>query len=428
MKRKRILYVAWGFAPFRGSGVWNPLAAVNALARRGHDVTVLTADGATFDLIRGADWDLMERVEPGVAVVRVPHPPGVMDTLVNRWPAARAEQPGPWKRMAEERVRGIHPDPDGNGWFPAWRPAASAAARRLHAAAPFDLVIANILPAVAAGVALDLNADAGVPMALVERDSWVFNPFTAEPYGDAEASRPLLEEIYRRAVQVWYVNGSLADLHRREFAPWAVKIREVRNGWDPEFLPEPVTPPGRAGRDGLVFRFAGQMLAGFPWDFTREAWVLARQASPLLRRSTLEMVGTAARPGFGDPNLGIAMRGWTPRADLAALYAQTDALLFIKEGAGLPTTGKIYEYMATGLPIVSSMPPEYDPRGLLEGRPLWFDAAEHTPAGLAGALARAAEHVPTDQEAAAAREHALPFRRDKILDAAFDGLEAALGW
>jgi glycosyltransferase involved in cell wall biosynthesis len=427
-RAKRILYVVWGFPPYRESGVWNPLAAVNALASRGHDVTVLCADTQVFDLVRGADWRLTARIDPAVRVVRAPQPPSIRDTVLNRWPEARIRAPRAWVDVTRKIESSIHPEPVGDGWYPSWLPPALAAARRLQAAAPFDLVVANIVPAVAAGVALGLNASAGVPLVLVERDSWVFSPFTGEPYPDAEDSRPRLEEIYRRAVQVWYVNRPLADLHRREFAPWAQKIREVRNGWDPEFLTHRIDPPPRPRPGGLVFRFVGQMLSGFPWQFIQEAWALARMASPLVAESRLELVGQASWAGKWDESGGITLAGWTPKDALADLYAATDVLVFIKEGGGMATSGKIYEYLATGLPIASSMPPVYDPRGLLAGRPLWFDAPEHTPAGLADALARAAEHAPTSDETARAHDHAQAFRRDRVLARAFGGLEEELGW
>jgi glycosyltransferase involved in cell wall biosynthesis len=408
--------------------VWNPLAAVNALAERGHDVTVICPTGDSIELVRDTDQALDALVSPDVTVVRVRQPEGVMDPVLNRWPATRVAAPKRWAKVMGERVRGLHPDPERNGWLPGWRPAASAAARVLNAKAPFDLVVANILPAVSAGVALDLNTATGTPLVLVERDSWVFSPITGQPYADADVSRPLLEDVFRRAAQVWYVNTPLAELHRNEFAPWADKVREVRNGWDREFLPDRISPPDRTGRDGLTFRFVGQMLAGFPWDFLKEAWSLAREASPVVARSRLELVGRASRPDFGDEALGVVLTGHVSKTDLPDVYATTDVLVYLKEGGPMATSGKIYEYVGAGLPVVTSMDPDHDARRVLEGHPLWFDAAEHTPRGMAEALVRAAEHAPTRAETAAAHEHALGFRRDLVLGRAFDELEEALGW
>ena len=46
--RPRLLYVAWGFPPCRGSGVYRALATANAFAAGGWDVTVLTVEREVF--------------------------------------------------------------------------------------------------------------------------------------------------------------------------------------------------------------------------------------------------------------------------------------------------------------------------------------------------------------------------------------------
>jgi hypothetical protein len=102
--------------------------------------------------------------------------------------------------------------------------------------------------------------------------------------------------------------------------------------------------------------------------------------------------------------------------------------VFLKEGGALVTSSKIYEYVGTGLPIVSAMESGHDARRILDGRDLWFDAAEYTPQALGEALVRAAAHVPTAGEVAGARHHALAYRRDLVLDQAIAGLEEDLGW
>jgi glycosyltransferase involved in cell wall biosynthesis len=408
----------------------NPLAAVNALATRGHQVTVLSADSDAFDLVSGSDWSLTDRISQSVTVVRVDQPRAMLDTVINRWSEARRRNAGDYPQWMCELVHDIFPEPVANpwAWYPAWLPNARATARALHQARPFDLVIATILPAASAGVALALNAATGVPFVIYERDSWVFSPFTGEPYPDSGRSRPMLEMAFERAHQVWYINTPLADLHRREFAAWADRIREVRNGWDPESLPRPVEPRARAGQAGLVVRYVGTSSRQFPWEFVTSAWQLARAQSPLLRESVLEFVGPAPADRMPGDFDHVTLAGPRPREELWDVYSGTDILLFVKEGGGMATSGKIYEYAATGLPIVSSMVADHDARHVLAGRPLWFDAAGHTPEALAAALVAAAERAPGVEETPAAREHAERFRRDQVFSSAFAQLEESLGW
>jgi glycosyltransferase involved in cell wall biosynthesis len=405
------------------------LAAVNELAARGHQVTVLAAGADAFNLVLGADWDLAARVDRRVQVVRVDQFLGTRDPVLNRCAQADAATPENWRGWTSDLVKSIFPEPIENDWYPAWLLPAAAAARALHAAHPFDLVVANILPAVGAGVGLDLVRATGLPLLLVERDSWVFSPFTGQPYPDAERTRPLLEEALGRAARVWYTNRAMADLHRREFPQWAGKIRLVGNGWDPEWLPQPVGAPERQAGRGLVFRYVGTAYSAFPWERVLRAWRLARAASPRLAGARLEFVGKSSRSALGRPQDAIGFAGVANRRDLPALYRQTDALLFIKEDVPLATPGKLYEYIATGLPVVVALPPGHCAKqDVLAGRPLWFEARDATPEALAQALVAAAEHSPTPAETAAALRHAARFTRAAQLGPALADLEQALGW
>ena len=70
-RRPHLLYVAWGYPPCRGGGVYRALATANAFAQDGWDVTVLTGEREIFQRYTGADLTLEER-RPPVRVVRVP--------------------------------------------------------------------------------------------------------------------------------------------------------------------------------------------------------------------------------------------------------------------------------------------------------------------------------------------------------------------
>jgi glycosyltransferase involved in cell wall biosynthesis len=444
--RKHILYVAWAFVPLRATGTANSVAAVNSLIERGHRVTVLTADTDVADLILGADWSEANRVNPAARIVRVRQYAGALDTVISRWTAEQIANPERGHRLIREAVEGLFPEPVNNGWYPAWVAPATATASALHRQDPFDLVIANILPAAGAGVALGMTESAGLPLMLVERDSWVFNTFTGRPYDDAAATRPVLEAVMDRAVQIWYINQPLADLHRREFPAWADKIRAVPNGWDAANLPDqppvtqpPVThppltqPPSHPAQQdshpsSLTFRYVGTIYRDLPLDLVADAWRQARAVSPLLAASVLELSGPVKQWFQPDPADGIILTGPVPKNQLAELYARTDGLLFVLPEGPMVTSAKVYEYAASGLPVISSLPPGHAARAVLAGRPLWFDAAQHSAAGLAGAFVAAAAHRPTASEAATARAMAEPFKREHLLARAFDDLEETLGW
>ena len=115
---------------------------------------------------------------------------------------------------------------------------------------------------------------------------------------------------------------------------------------------------------------------------------------------------------------GVVHMGRWPKNRITEAYRDIDVLLFAKEGSGMATSGKVYEYLATGLPITSVIEDEHDARRVLSGYPRWHPAARQDPEALAAALVDAADdaaQAPGDVVDAAVL-HGLGFRRDKILE------------
>ena len=99
------------------------------------------------------------------------------------------------------------------------------------------------------------------------------------------------------------------------------------------------------------------------------------------------------------------------------MYESLDVLLLILAGARYVTSGKVYEYMATGKPIVSVHDPECAAREALEGYPLWFPVRDLTAEAVRDALvdAAAAARTLSPETVALARKHASRFTRDAQL-------------
>ncbi len=233
-----VLYVAWGFPPHQGPGVRRSLATVAELVRQGHRVTVLTADLATFDVVFGGDRSLLDEIPEAVRVVRVAMAAQPRDPLLNRWPAARIEDPKAWgDKVAKEQVRAFP-----EAVYGTWQPRAEAVAHRIHELDPVDLVIATGDPYVDFSVALRLHVDHGVPFVLDDRESWLLDPETPAP--ETLTPRPLgarilpwLEFALSQAVRVWFASPAIADWHRHRFPLYADRIRVVQTGADSELAP-----------------------------------------------------------------------------------------------------------------------------------------------------------------------------------------------
>lgn len=402
-----VLYVAWGFAPHQGPGVYRPLATVAELVRQGHRVTVLTADLATFDLIIGGDRTLLDDVPEAVRVVRVAMAPRQRDPVINRWPATRISDPKVWGDTVQKEQALAFPE----RVYATWQPRAEAVAARIHELDPVDLVIATGNPYVDFSVALRLHVDHGVPFVLDDRDSWLLDVYTGNPSPLAERVLPWLEFAMSQALRMWFVNPPIADWHRNRFPQYADRIRVVENGWDPQFLDVGLLPARREPGRGLIYTYVGTVNSNLPLRLLAEAWRLARVQSPLLVGAQLRVVGqfghggllTADQAGIAAefaPD-GLVLTGRQPKHRIGKVYADADVLVFLKEGAGMVTSGKVYEYVATGLPIVSVLEQEHDARRVLLNYPRWHDAVEHSPEGLAKAMLSA-----LDDEEDGAERHA----------------------
>ncbi len=64
------------------------------------------------------------------------------------------------------------------------------------------------------------------------------------------------------------------------------------------------------------------------------------------------------------------------------------------------TSGKVYEYVATGLPIASVLDPSHDAQRVLSGYPRWYPAAREDAASLAAALVAAAQDSASHTDSA----------------------------
>jgi glycosyltransferase involved in cell wall biosynthesis len=306
-----------------------------------------------------------------------------------------------------------------------WRPRIEAAAQRLHRVDPVDLVVATGNPYVDFMVAQRLNVDHGVPFVLDDRDSWVVDVYTGEPFAGSDRTQQWLGWMLGRCTQAWYVNPPIAGWHRERYPAHADRIQVVENGWDPRFL-EPATVRHAAG-ERLIVGYIGTISESFPLGLLIDGWRCARELSPRLAEAELRFFGQLGHGGGGlsghaakmaaaGPD-GVVHMGRWPKARIAQAYSDIDVLLFAKEGSGMVTSGKVYEYVATGLPVVSSIEAEHDSRRVLSGYPRWHPSAHQDAGSLGLALAAAAEdsvrHDDTVVEQAIA--YGEQFRRDRIL-------------
>ncbi|MDR1393062.1 MAG: glycosyltransferase [Bifidobacteriaceae bacterium] len=121
---------------------------------------------------------------------------------------------------------------------------------------------------------------------------------------------------------------------------------------------------------------------------------------------------------------GVELTGPVPKMRVAEFYASLDALVLAIDAGPYVTTGKVFEYAATGKPIVSVHPPDSDASEVLAGYPLWAPVEAVTTQAIAAAFGRAAVLVRDSVPGltSAARRYGAAFTRQRQLGPAIDGL------
>jgi glycosyltransferase involved in cell wall biosynthesis len=226
------------------------------------------------------------------------------------------------------------------------------------------------------------------------------------------------------------VNDPIAAHYRARYPDVADRVHVVRNGYDAD------SSPGRAHtadpEAGLVFGYLGTV--NFPakqLETVLSAWKAAREREPLLARARFEVRGHIGNGSGREANRhtemlkqaegdGVVFGGPVSKAEVASVYAGWDALVLILIGGRYVTSGKVYEYMATGLPIVSAHVVEHDASNVLQGHPLWTGAAGLDEHKLAESFVRAAHMAvgTSEEEHAEAMAHADRFTRETLMTAA----------
>lgn len=433
--RPHLLYVAWAFPPCRAAGVYRALATVNAFVDAGWRVTVLTTTREAYESYTGTDESLEALVRPEVTVRRLPFTWPAQETNIRTYSALRVMLPPVWRRLRLWRDLAAFPE----AGYGTWRARLVAAARRVHASDPVDLTVSTANPHVTfeAGYALHRH---GVPYVMDYRDAWVLDVFSGRRlHGPRSRQARVERRVQRHAREIWFVNEPIRRWHAEEYPEWADRMRVVANGWDPELLTEMAASqdddPAQRG-PGLRFAYLGTVTPKVPLAELLAGWRRAVQDGLVPTGSTLTIGGylgyfATPRPEMRDAiaaafDVGARYVGQVPKASVAEFYAGTDALVLALGTGRYVTSGKVFEYVATGKPVVSVHDPGNAASEVLEGHPLWFPATDLGPEAVAAAFGAAARAIaqPDDEAARAAREFAEPLSRPRQLEPRIAELKA----
>ncbi len=425
--RPHVIYLAIGFPPAAKSSTYRMRETANQFCANGWDVTVVTVAREAWERDSGIDLTLLDQVDPRVRVVELPLFREDLETDIRHFDEARALAPSEWLGYLRERQRRTFPEHN----FGEWREALEQAVLDIHREHPADLLLASCVPYVNLAAAWRLREEAGVPYAVDFRDGWSIDVIDGvEAFSRTSVEGVWEQRILDHATSLWVVNDPIAEHYRTRYPEIADRIRVVRNGYDADSSPGRVHSPNP--ETGLVFGYLGTV------NFTRnhlkiviDAWREARRREPLLANARFEVRGHIGNGAKRELNQhtelldsakedGVVFGGPAAKAEVASVYASWDAMVLILIGGRFVTSGKVYEYMATGLPIVSAHVVEHDASNVLAGHPLWTGAVGLDVDGIADAFVRAAHLAveTTDEVHAEAMAHADQFTREALMSVA----------
>ncbi|EAR24817.1 glycosyltransferase-like protein [marine actinobacterium PHSC20C1] len=423
MPKPHLLYVAWGYPPARGAGMYRALATANAYAEAGWRVTVLTATRETFASLTGTDELAEQQIHSAITVVRVPFDLSRGETNLSRWTRLRVASPLLWSFLKALAERAAFPEPR----YGAWRVPLVSAAREVHRRSPVDLVISTANPNVDFLPGYYLNKSHGIPYVMDYRDTWHLDMYRGSRIGSRSSRSARWErKLIKHSSEVWFVNKPILEWHAKEFPADAAKFHVVTNGFDPEYLQGQVDRISSAA--GLTYGYLGTIYGPMPVRETLEGWRQARKLSPILAKSTLEIHGRLGH--YSVPNAeileliesyagdGVRYMGIVSKTQVAEVYSRFDALLLILGQSTYITSGKVFEYAGTGLPIASLHHPETASTTVLQDYPRWVAAADVSVDSFANAIVELST-MALDSDSNAqdeARESAAQFERLRQLE------------
>jgi glycosyltransferase involved in cell wall biosynthesis len=412
-RRPRLLYIAFYFVPTRASGVHRSLATANHFARSGWDVTVLTVNEDYFrDYVQSWDPSLADAIDPTVHVERVRFPGWRHEPELRRYSWLRGHLPLLAERFHQRREQAVFPEPYASWIRPAWWRA-----RALHARHRFDLTLATGNPHADFAVAWALARTNGLPYVVDYRDSWTLNLYDDAPaYPIGHPAHSWERRILERAALSVYVNEPLRAWHQQRYPDLADRMTVVANGWEPKLLGDVLTLRPHHERP-VRFGYLGTLTERMPLAEFVAGWRLAR-VEPEMAGAVARLYGhlgyfASSAPLLRsvlplDDDTGITYAGPVAKTEVAIAYDDMDVLLLILAGSRYVTSGKVYEYMATGKPIVSIHEPDVAAAQILRGYPRWYPVRDLTPESIRRALLEgaAAAQRATDADAARCRDYA----------------------
>ncbi|MGC5583357.1 glycosyltransferase [Ornithinimicrobium sp. W1665] len=471
--------MAFYFPPSRASGVYRMLALANHLARTGWEVTVVTVTEDFYERItRSGDPSLVDAVDPRVRVERVPLPMSHLETDLRRYGWFRGNYPGLHRRVVRRLTTALWCDQYGP-WVPGVLARLLQIHRRhpvdvtLATGNPYSAYQAVWALRRTTGVPYVLDSRDSWTLNLFTGEM---------AFREGHAALTWERRTFADAELITFVNRPLLEWHQEQYPQDAGRMMVVANGYDASGVsalvpgstgdvPDPTVDvflseeaerayrtlepdvedveddedvedvevigddedddPGEVGAsDGLGpvhLGYVGTLTANQPHPAVWEGWRRAKDAGRL-PGAVVDLYGHLGFFGvsaavrtllpLADATQQVTWHGAVEKADIANAYATLDVLVMIVADSPYVTSGKVFEYMSTGKPVLGLYEPDCAVAEVLDDYPLLVRTRSLDPDDVADAFvdAVALARSVTPEQQARARAHATRFERTRQLE------------
>lgn len=324
---RRLLLLTWEFPPQVTGGVYRPLSFARHAATSGWQAEVVC--GPSPDNPNQAGRYLVGLLPAGVPVTRV-----AADSGPHPWPLPKIDG-GIMNALALFEAAAARIKPGEGGVILASGP-------------PFSNFVAGLW----------LARRTGWKLVLDYRDEW-----TESPFGFVQKDGPNRQWETRclaRADLVIHTTLAQAAHARARFSALAGKRQAVvHNGWEPGDFADMPAPPPRDGTAPITLAYLGNLGAMASPDAFLDTLAAALAEKPDLRgRFRLRLVGhkrpeaLAKLKAFPYPEV-LELVDSIPKTEACRMMREIDGLLLLNPiGVHRYIQGKLYEYIASGTPIL----------------------------------------------------------------------------
>ena len=321
--------LAYFFPPLGGAGVQRTLKFVKYLAPLGWRATVVSTRSRLYP---ARDPTLLEEVPDTTRVVRTPALP------MAHWLSLVAY------RLRMMRAFAWLTWPDGGfGWLPFAVVSGLRAARRDRP----DVVYSTSPPQSAHLAALVVHRLTGIPWVADFRDEWAADAHRADqPAALSRLAARVERAITTRAARVVVA----ADYFELAGAPAGDHV-EILNGVDAADLPGDDVGPDP---DRFVLAYVGTLYGiRNPEPVLRALARLTERGAVDRDRVVVRLVGSIWLEGFEPPpGIAVEVTGYLDHVRAVEEMCRATALLLYVPGATLAPSGKLFEYLASGRPLL----------------------------------------------------------------------------